>query len=113
MLVLHAHPQTFFGKSFKAAYDTRKHGDCRFVLLAKMLCVSNVMIFPYQKKNCMGIKWYVLNLGTTTFDEREILESVTEERCWCDWLVILMVKYKLGGNVFWFRMALFKRLAQF
>ena len=25
--------------------------------------------------------WYVLNLGTTTFDERETLESVTEERC--------------------------------
>ena len=56
MLVLHVHPQMFFGKSFKAAYETRKHGDCRFVLLAMMLCVSNVIIFPYQKENCMGIK---------------------------------------------------------
>ena len=59
MLVLHVHLHMFFRKSFKAAYDTRKHGDCRLVLLAMMLCVSNVIIFPYQKENCMGIKWYV------------------------------------------------------
>ena len=53
MLVLHVHPQMFFRRSFKTAYDTRKHGDCRFVLLAMMLCVSNVIIFPYQKENLL------------------------------------------------------------
>ena len=62
MLVLHVHPQMFFRKSFKAAYDTRKHGDCKFVLLAMMLCVSNVIIFLYQNENLLGRKWYVLNL---------------------------------------------------
>ena len=46
MLVLHVDLQMFFRKSFKAAYDTRKHGDCRFVLLAMMLCVPNVITFP-------------------------------------------------------------------
>ena len=75
MLVLHVHLQMFFRKSFKPAYDTRKHGDCRFVLLAMMLCVPNVIIFPNKKENILGRKWYVLNLGTTTFDESETLES--------------------------------------
>ena len=75
MLVLHVHLQMFFRKSFKAAYDTRKHGDCRFVLLAMMLCMPNVIIFPYKKENILGRKWYVLNLGTTTFDESETIES--------------------------------------
>ena len=75
MLVLHVHPQMFFGKSFKAAYDTRKHGDCRFVLLAMMLCVPNVIIFPYKKENILGKKLYVLNSGTTTFDEVESIGS--------------------------------------
>ena len=46
MLVLHVHPQMFFIRSFKTAYDTRKHGDCRFVLLAMLLCVPNVITFP-------------------------------------------------------------------
>ena len=62
MLVLHVHPEMFFRGSFKTAYNTRRHGDCRFVLLAMMLCVSNVIIFPYQKENILGRKWYVLNL---------------------------------------------------
>ena len=86
MLVLHVHPEMFFRESFKTAYDTRKHGDCRFVLLAMMLCVSNVIIFPYQKENILRRKWYVLNLvcfgsGTATFDERGTIESEIEERC--------------------------------
>ena len=80
MLVLHVHLQMFFRKSFKAAYDTRKHGDCRFVLLAMMLCVPNVIIFPYKKRKYSGQKMVcfefgVLNLGTTTFDESETIES--------------------------------------
>ena len=50
MLVLHVHPQMFFRKSFKAAYDTRKHDDYRFVLLAMLLRVQNVIIFPYKKE---------------------------------------------------------------
>ena len=54
MLILHVHPQMFFRKSFKAAYDTRKHDDCRFVLLAMMLCVPNVIIFPYKKGKYSG-----------------------------------------------------------
>ena len=45
---LHVHPEMFFRDSFKTACDTRKHGNCRFVLLAMMLCVSNVIIFPYR-----------------------------------------------------------------
>ena len=68
MLVLHVHLQMFFRKSFKAAYDTSKHGECRFVLLAMMLCLPNVIIFPYKKENILGKKLYVLNSGTTTFD---------------------------------------------
>ena len=72
MLIFHVHLQiVFFKKSFKAAYDTRKHGDCRFVLLAMMLCVPNV-IFPYKKENILGRKWYVLN---PVFDESETIES--------------------------------------
>ena len=63
-----------FKKSFKAAYDTRKHGDCRFVMLAMMLCVPNV-IFPYKKENILDKKMYVLNSGTTTFDEIESIGS--------------------------------------
>ena len=58
----------FFRKSFKPAYDTRKHGDCRFVLLAMMLCAPNVIIFPYKM---VCFEFGVLNLGTTTFDESE------------------------------------------
>ena len=53
----------------------------QFVLLAMMLCVSNVIILPYQKENLLGRKWYVSNLGTATFDERKIIESEIEERC--------------------------------
>ena len=67
-----------FKKSFKAAYDTSKHGECRFVLLAMMLCLPNVIIFPYKKENILGRKWYVLNsvnLGNTTFDESETIGS--------------------------------------
>ena len=76
----------FFRDSFKTAYDTRKHGNCRFVLLAMMLCVSNVIIFPYQKENILRRKWYVLNLvcfgsGTATFDKLGTIESEIEERC--------------------------------
>ena len=56
MLVLHVHLQMFFRKSLKAAYDTRKHGDCRFVLLAMMLCVPNVIIFPYEKKKIFWVE---------------------------------------------------------
>ena len=40
MLVLHVLLEMFFRKSFIATHDTSKHGDCRFVLLAMMLCVS-------------------------------------------------------------------------
>ena len=65
----------FFRKSFKAAYDTSKHGECRFVLLAMMLCLPNVIIFPYKKENILGKKLYVLNSGTTTFDEIESIGS--------------------------------------
>ena len=61
MLILHVHLQMFFRKSFKAAYDTRKHGDYRFVPLAMMLCVPTVIIFPDKKENILGRKWYVLN----------------------------------------------------
>ena len=61
ILVLHVYLQMLFRKSFKAAYDTRKHGDCRFVLLAMMLCVPDVIIFSYKKENILGRKWYVLN----------------------------------------------------
>ena len=87
MLVLHVQLEMFFRESFKTAYDTRKHGDCRFVLLAMMRCMSNVIIFPYQKENILCRKWYVLNLvcfgsGTATFDERGTIESEIEERCW-------------------------------
>ena len=76
----------FFSESFKTAYDTRKHGDCRFVLLAMMWYLSNVIICPYQKENILCRKWYVLNLvcfgsGTATFDERGTIESEIEERC--------------------------------
>ena len=51
-----------------------------------MLCVSNVIIFPYQKENILRRKWYVLNLvcfgsGTATFDKRGTIESEIEERC--------------------------------
>ena len=86
MLVLHVQLEMFFSESFKTAYDTRKHGDCRFVLLAMMRCMSNVIIFPYQKENILCRKWYVLNLvcfgsGTATFDERGTIESEIEERC--------------------------------
>ena len=86
MLVLHVQLEMFFRESFKTAYDTRKHGDCRFVLLAMMRCMSNVIIFPYQKENILCRKWYVLNLvcfgsGTATFDERGTIESEIEERC--------------------------------
>ena len=86
MLVLHVQLGMFFRESFKTAYDTRKHGDCRFVLLAMMRCMSNVIIFPYQKENILCRKWYVLNLvcfgsGTATFDERGTIESEIEERC--------------------------------
>ena len=56
MLVLHVHLQMFFRKSLKAAYDTRKHGDCRFVLLAMMLCVPIVIIFPMQKKKIFWVE---------------------------------------------------------
>ena len=82
---LHVHPEMFFRDSFKTAYDTRKHGNCRFVLLAMMLCVSNVIIFPYRKENILGRKWYVLNLvcfesGTATFDKRGTIESEIKER---------------------------------
>ena len=45
MFILHVHLQMFFRKSYNAAYDTRKHGDFRFVLLAMMLSVPNVKIF--------------------------------------------------------------------
>ena len=45
MFILHVHLQMFFGKSYNAAYDTRKHGNCRFFLLAMMLSVPNVKIF--------------------------------------------------------------------
>ena len=53
-----------------------------------MLCVSNVIIFPYQKENILRRKWYVLNLvcfgsGTATFDKRGTIESEIEERCQC------------------------------
>ena len=65
----------FFRKSFKAAYDTSKHGECRFVLLAMMLCLPNVIIFPYKKENILGKKLYVLNSGITTFDEIESIGS--------------------------------------
>ena len=75
MLVLHVYLQMLFRKSLKAAYDTRKHGDCRFVLLAMMLCMPNVIIFPYKKENILGKKLYVLNSGTTTFDEIESIGS--------------------------------------
>ena len=80
MLVLHVHLQMFFRKSFRAAYDTRKHSDCRFVLLAMMLCVPNGMICMSLQKiiwieNGMFSIWYVLNLGTTTFDESETIGS--------------------------------------
>ena len=86
MLVLHVQLEMFFRESFKTAYDTRKHGDCRFVLLAMMRCMSNVIIFPYQNENILCRKWYVLNLvcfgsGTATFDERGTIESEIEERC--------------------------------
>ena len=54
-----------------------------------MLCVSNVIIFPYQKENILRRKWYVLNLvcfgsGTATFDKRGTIESEIEERCWLE-----------------------------
>ena len=52
-----------------------KHGECRFVLLAMMLCLPNVIIFPYKKENILGKKLYVLNSGTTTFDEIESIGS--------------------------------------
>ena len=86
MLVLHVLLEMFFRKSFIATHDTSKHGDCRFVLLVRMLCVSQVIIFPYQKENILCRKWYVLNLvcfgsGTATFDERGTIESEIEERC--------------------------------
>ena len=45
MFILHVHLQMFFRKSYNAAYDTRKHGNCRFFLLAMMLSVPNVKIF--------------------------------------------------------------------
>ena len=50
MLILYVHLQMFFRKSLKAAYDTRKHGDCRFVLLAMILRVPKVIMCPYKKK---------------------------------------------------------------
>ena len=56
MLVLHVLLEMFFRKSFIATHDTSKHGDCRFVLLAMMLCVSKEIIFPYQNKNRLGKK---------------------------------------------------------
>ena len=45
MFILHVHLQMFFKKSYNAAYDTRKHENCRFFLLAMMLSVPNVKIF--------------------------------------------------------------------
>ena len=54
MLVLHVLLEMFFRKSFIATHDTSKHGDCRFVLLAMMLCVSKEIISPYQKEIFMG-----------------------------------------------------------
>ena len=62
MLVLHVLLEMFFRKSFIATHDTTKHGDCRFVLLAMMLCVSKGIIFPYQNENSPEEKRYVLNL---------------------------------------------------
>ena len=56
MLVLHVLLEMFFRKSFIATHDTSKHGDCRFVLLAMMLCVSKEIIFPYQNANLLGKK---------------------------------------------------------
>ena len=38
------HFQMLFRKSFKAAYDTRKHGVYKFVLFAMMFCVPNATI---------------------------------------------------------------------
>ena len=78
MLVLHVLLEMFFRKSFIATHDTSKHGDCRFVLLAMMLCVSKEIIFPYQNANLLGKKtmfwiWYVLKVGSEILVESETI----------------------------------------
>ena len=76
MLVLHVHLQIFLERASKLhTTQVLKHGECRFVLLAMMLCLPNVIIFPYKKENILGKKLYVLNSGTTTFDEIESIGS--------------------------------------
>ena len=51
MLFLNVHPQMFVRRSFNAAYGTGRHGDCKFVPLTMMFCMSDMIKFPNQKTN--------------------------------------------------------------
>ena len=50
MLCLNVHPQMFVRRSINAAYDTGRHGDCRFVLLTKVLDIKYYDFFLPKKK---------------------------------------------------------------
>ena len=87
MLVLHVHLQMLFRESFITTHNTSKHGDCRFVLLVRMLalCVTGDHISsPKSKspgKKGMFWIWYVLKVGPEILVESETIEREIEERC--------------------------------
>ena len=56
MLWLNVHPQMFVRRSINAAYDTGRHGDCRFVLLTIVLDVKYYDFFSPKKNYRFWLK---------------------------------------------------------
>ena len=75
MLVLHVHLQMFFSERASKLHLHKEAWRLQICSVGNDALCAKCDKISLKKENIQGRKWYVLNLGTATFDENETIES--------------------------------------